>query len=77
MNLTLKCGDCGSIMTLDFKALQSRSAHQSNFAIRCQACNARLNDTVTYQLLELIKDYQQYELKWEFEFKLTPKESQT
>ena len=77
MNLTLKCGECGSTMTLDFKALHSRASGQSNFAIRCQACNSRLNDGIAYQLLELMNEYHKYELKWEFEFKLTPKESQT
>ncbi|EHQ88231.1 hypothetical protein [Desulfosporosinus youngiae] len=76
MNLTFKC-DCGSTMTLDFKALQLRAAQQRNFEIRCQACSSRLDNTVAYQLFELIKDYQQYEQKWEFEFKLTPKEPQT
>ena len=77
MNLTFKCGECGSTMTLDFKSLQNRF-NRPSFSIRCQACDARLNDNVAYELLGFIRTYQQYETKWEFEWKLSdPKVQQT
>lgn len=71
MKLTLKCGECGSTMTLDFKTL-SNSAQQRKITFSCQACNEKFNDTIAYELLELIREYQKCKTKWEFEFKLTP-----